>query len=114
MSPTVLTAPAQTTAWHLSPALELIRAIQQSCRAYGYHVALGGGVLNKGESEKDVDLYFLPMDDQTNAHSEMLNWLCTFFGDDNPKPIGAGYPSAWYRSRYSLRFGTRRIDVFIV
>lgn len=47
--------------WELDGALRVIRALQPATRQFGYHLALGGGVMNKGESRKDLDLYFLPM-----------------------------------------------------
>jgi hypothetical protein len=47
--------------WTLEKALIVVRAIQPHTRKYNYHLCLGGGVLNKGESNKDLDLYFLPM-----------------------------------------------------
>lgn len=50
--------------WTLEDALPLIRGIQPHTRSYGYHLALGGGVLNNGKSGKDLDLYFLPLESQ--------------------------------------------------
>lgn len=48
--------------WTIEEGLTLIRGLQPQAKTFGYHIALGGGVLNKGVSEKDLDLYFLPMD----------------------------------------------------
>lgn len=48
--------------WTLDDGLSLVRGLQQEMRKFGYHLALGGGVLNHGRSKKDIDLYFLPMD----------------------------------------------------
>jgi hypothetical protein len=45
----------------MEQGLRVVRALQPATREFGYHLALGGGVLNKGESNKDLDLYFLPM-----------------------------------------------------
>ncbi len=45
--------------WTLEEALILVRALQPTAWQYGYHLCLGGGVLNKGVSSKDLDLYFL-------------------------------------------------------
>ncbi len=46
--------------WTIEAALLLIRRLQPALRAYGYHLALGGGVLNRGSSGHDLDLYLLP------------------------------------------------------
>lgn len=48
--------------WTIEDGLNLIRAIQPEARRFGYHIALGGGVLNNGISYKDIDLYFLPLE----------------------------------------------------
>lgn len=47
--------------WDLDSALELIRTIQHELHDANWHVALAGGVLNRGFSEKDLDLVFVPM-----------------------------------------------------
>lgn len=63
--------------WTLSEARVLINALQPHARTFGYHVCLGGGVLNQGSSKKDVDLYFLPLDNQKTETSsnKMLSFL---------------------------------------
>lgn len=48
--------------WTLQEARQLITALQSHLRKFGFHVCLGGGVLNNGTSKKDLDLYFLPLD----------------------------------------------------
>lgn len=47
-------------AWYLSDAQLLVRELQAACWPLFHHVALGGGVLNHGYSDKDVDIYVLP------------------------------------------------------
>ena len=81
-----------STKWTLEEGLRLVRALQPSTRQYGYHLALGGGVLNKGESEKDLDLYFLPLNNPKVAKDNpegLVKWLIGLWGD--PEPIGANY-----------------------
>lgn len=78
--------------WTLDEGLNLIRALQPKTREFGYHLCLGGGVMNKGISEKDLDLYFLPLDNPTLAKAnpqELINWLVTLWGDYSP--IGKEY-----------------------
>jgi hypothetical protein len=36
-------------------------------RQFNYHIAIGGGTVNKGSSLKDLDLYFLPLLNSTEA-----------------------------------------------
>lgn len=73
--------------WALDDSLKLIRAIQQESRKYGYHLTLGGSVLNDGRSEKDLDLYFLPLDNPkmpTSDPKALLTWLTTLWGKYQP------------------------------
>lgn len=47
--------------WYLPDAAMLIRELQRRLWPLCYHVALGGGVLNHGYSDKDLDIYVLPI-----------------------------------------------------
>lgn len=46
--------------WRLDDALRLIRLISPICHLYGYNLHLGGGVLNRGFSTKDLDILAMP------------------------------------------------------
>ena len=76
--------------WTLNEGLDLVRALQPKTREFGFHLTLGGSVLNKGESDKDIDLYFLPMDNgkPSNANS-LIDWLAQLWGTG--EPIGGDY-----------------------
>lgn len=52
--------------WTLSEVRELITELQPKLRKVDYHVTLGGGVLNNGLSQNDLDLYFLPLEDESS------------------------------------------------
>lgn len=45
--------------WTLEEALYLIRRLQPKVFLHGYNLCLGGSVLNKGFSTKDLDLYVM-------------------------------------------------------
>src|SRR5688572_13535420 len=67
--------------WTIADGLDLIRGIQQDTRKYGYHVCLGGGVLNKGQSKKDLDLYFISLDNNGKPKpDELIKWLESMWG----------------------------------
>lgn len=51
--------------WTLQEAQILINGLQPKLRKVDYHVTLGGGVLNNGFSPNDLDLYFLPLEDES-------------------------------------------------
>lgn len=44
--------------WTLEQALEIVRDLEEGL--IGWHVALAGGVLQKGHSDHDLDLVFFP------------------------------------------------------
>lgn len=49
------------TEWSLNDALQFIRAMQPFAWRCGYHLSLGGSVLNTGRSSNDVDLIASPL-----------------------------------------------------
>lgn len=70
--------------WNIEDGLRLVRALQPECRRFGYHLALGGGVLNNGRSYKDIDLYFLPLDNPKESPTSLnglRNWLDEMWGE---------------------------------
>lgn len=71
--------------WILEDALRLVRDIQPGTRKYQYHLCLGGGVLNNGQSKKDLDLYFLPMKPQEQVDTQgLVRWLNGLWGKASP------------------------------
>jgi hypothetical protein len=79
--------------WTLEEGLALIRSIQTDTRKFGYHLTLGGSVLNAGSSKKDIDLYFLPMDGHHESKpGDLLGWLVKMWGEY--ESIGNEYPNA--------------------
>lgn len=67
--------------WTQVEALRLIRSIQPPLMGAGWFVALAGGVLNKGYSEHDLDLVFVPMKtgktDLVELHRVLSGYLGT-------------------------------------
>lgn len=109
-------------AWTLDGALALVRDIQPSIKPFQYHVLLGGGVLNKGYSEKDLDLYFLPFGDTGTPVDlpRLKDYLSIRLG--TPAPLGYtadvdhAYPPdpTYGENRFTYIVANKRIDVFIV
>lgn len=107
--------------WTSQTAKPVINWAQLAVRAYGYHVCLGGGVLNNGSSEKDLDLYFLPMNNETPPDPVgLVGWIEASFG--KLEAIGNNYPGKElpyiYKGKCDAAFGSfgklLRIDVFIM
>lgn len=84
--------------WSLEDGLKLVRAIQPGTRQFGYHLTLGGSVLNTGKSDKDLDLYFLPLSNGTPEDpTALVAWLTKMWGES--EAIGQDYPEAIDREK---------------
>ena len=99
--------------WTKVDAETEVAKVQMPARVFGFHVALGGGVLNNGESLKDLDLYFLPLDDVNTAPEvdELVAFLETQWGPSEPI---SSYGTSTHYARKLKFHQPKRIDVFIV
>ena len=105
------------TSWTLDEGRCEIQRVQSGSRAYGYHVALGGGVLNTGSSRKDLDLYFLPLDNDTSKPNSgsLVQWLETLWGKSEPINDPNYGPSDYYTQKLKfMPLVSKRIDVFVI
>jgi hypothetical protein len=102
----------QDVVWTLQEGLALVRVLQPVARSFGYHVAIGGGTVNRGYSKKDLDLYFLPLESGPTEAEGLVAWLQGYFVDAHPKFIGYGHSMFAYKLTFNE--GHKRIDVFIV
>lgn len=107
----LLTVSTTLSKWTMPEALGLIRKLQPEVKKFGYHLTLGGGVLNKGESDKDLDIYLITMDSPKFKRNMvgLVEWLEGLWGKATPlsKPKGANqqlinqlqtWPSGWYET----------------
>ncbi len=105
--------------WYLADAQLLVRKLQAIAWPNGWHIALGGGVLNHGYSDKDLDLYALPIYNQPGTADEdhllclmhktlegaEMSRVCSL--QDNP------HECYQYATRFSTR-DDRDVELFIV
>lgn len=64
----------------LQDGVALAQAMDPEVRKYNYCTALGGSVLHKGESLKDIDILLLPIeDDVPNDEERLLLYLTKVF-----------------------------------
>lgn len=107
--------------WDIDSGLLVVRMIQQDVRQYGYHVTIGGGVVNNGFSNKDLDLYFLPMggfnpNDRRNPNG-LIEYLEGLWGSSQSLGKGDAHYSkvtgAYRRTCKFFRNKQERIDCFI-
>jgi hypothetical protein len=101
--------------WGLSDALALIREIQPEIHALGFHVCLAGGVLNKGYSEKDLDLVFVPLTNETKGDADDITSWCFKRWGGRKDNLSDPVPCISLREQASyLTDDGKRIDVFVV
>lgn len=105
------------TIWTLEDGLSLVRTLQPESRQFGYHICLGGGVINNGQSKKDLDLYCLPLNNMStkpNARG-ILGWLKeTLGGWELIGGLEYGDGESHYTWKVKFRNGGRCVDVFII
>jgi hypothetical protein len=64
----------------LEQALPVIRGIEYELSSRGAHCALGGSVLHRGESEKDLDIFVYPRNcDQQRTPEQLIELLQHLF-----------------------------------
>ena len=101
--------------WTLDEALVLVRELQPQLTQFEYHVALGGGVLNKGKSDNDLDLYFISFDFQLPENYErLIDFLKNKFGDLQSL-VDKKYDNSFFKAKLSNKnyHSMKRIDFFI-
>jgi hypothetical protein len=78
--------------WTLDGALPLIRQIGNIAREQGFRVALRGSVLERGESEHDLDLFFTVEEQETtfNHVQHCVDAMMQLTGVDHRGEIGGG------------------------
>lgn len=63
---------AKPPLWTLEDALAVVRDLQFKALQCGYHLALAGGVLNKGYSHNDLDVIVMPLDGKDQKRDKFL------------------------------------------
>jgi hypothetical protein len=67
--------------WTLARAQALISAAQSTALKCDYNLALGGGVLNNGSSNKDLDILAIP---RSSVRKPKFELLLKYFTEDLP------------------------------
>ena len=70
----------KNSVWTLDQALPTIRELQFKALQCGYHLALSGGVLNKGESFNDLDISVLTLDNVPQRKDKFLESAEQYLG----------------------------------
>ena len=92
----------------IDSAMVLIRQIEPVLAANGYHCALTGSVLFKGESEKDIDIVLYPHNpDKLLQPIELLDLLEPFLS------VANDYTEPQYKRPIAImKHESGRVDLF--
>ncbi len=101
--------------WGFKDAIGLVRATQPMIHQAGYHIALAGGVLNKGESNHDLDIIIMPMNrDGADRSLERVWRIFEFVGVTGIAILNNWYPAAAGRTIYrGYQNDSKQIDFFV-
>lgn len=111
------TSTIKASTWVLEDAIKLVRLIEPVIRPFGFHSALGGGVLQRGSSAKDVDIMLYQRSHEVaGTFSDVLTALKTIgFGDKFYLCKGDKYADPTFgdfKSVYVTEFFGKRVDLF--
>lgn len=103
--------------WTLESGISFIRSMEEIANQYNYHLTLGGSVLHRGESNKDLDIYAMPFhNDKLCDESSLLTAFMAYathcepaFYSEKPQIVRA---DNLFILRDSLR--NLRIDLFVI
>lgn len=102
--------------WTLAEAVDLIHELQPIVRELNYHITIGGGVINAGSSEKDLDLWIIPLNGYESHAHDIVSLLIENLGHctalrDSPDYAPDAHPHAESMQRFE--YCGKRIDVFV-
>lgn len=108
--------------WTLQDALLYVRGRQADAFRHGYNLSLGGGVLNNGESEHDLDIVAVPAKGSESTAKEtfyeFLHWMKSVNGPslleaEHDKASGRLWNSTTRRFLFDYGDG-RKVEWFVV
>lgn len=107
---------ATTPGWDLEQGITVARRIEEALIPLGYHCALGGSVLHKGSSDKDLDIFIyphnaevvLPEGDILTVIANHIGGLA--YGRCNPEYVERDAKEVWW----SYAANNYRIDFFFL
>jgi hypothetical protein len=104
-------------AWTLTNAINIARYVESVVVQFGYHTAIGGSVLHRGESDKDLDLYLYPHSPDKKdeiariiAHPGRVIAALDLFQSKQEKESA----SVINQYVYCMKYEGRRIDIFFM
>ncbi len=101
--------------WDLITAINLARKMETIAEKYAMHVALGGGVLKRGASDKDVDIFVYPHGGKEKPNvTEFYKDLVKLGIKEWNKCDAAQKYNNDSKLIYMAKIGNKRIDIFFM
>lgn len=114
--------------WTIEEGILIARSLEPVAIKFGYHVALGGGVLVKGFSLKDLDIFFyvhttiLKKSYDNKPPSSVIDHLLSdsqwsyLEPEKHKKDTGSGAPDfdQRYKEIKRMVFNNRRVDLIFL
>lgn len=98
--------------WNLDDAVALCRVFETALKRIGFHVALGGSVLYRGESDKDLDVFVYPhATGEMEPEWDKVETTLAVLGCSLRRNCNHRYDSKTVKE---FEYGGKRIDFFFV
>lgn len=97
--------------WDLASAVVLARSLQPIAHEAGFNLTLGGGVLNVGYSDKDLDLVLLPAR-KTCIETVIQHLSVRFWSQTSSRTVDSNPKRTVYK--FTERSTGRRLDLIVV
>jgi hypothetical protein len=100
--------------WNLGQGMDAARLLEKRLTPLGYHVSIGGSVLHKAGSRKDLDLLVMPRNN-TNCLPRSFIWeeILATFGAQRGRAC-RGENRDLKDVRWLITKDNQRIDIFFV
>lgn len=122
-------APVVKPKWTIADAALLIGAIAAKSHKFGYTPTLGGSVICKGLSNKNINIFFVPNEVTRELPVDLLMWLAEKFGAGKTivggpaiggAPNGVVYRAgnqpveSKFKHRMTFTLDGRKIEVYVL
>ncbi len=106
---------AKSKKWTREMGVDLAASMAPFIRPLGYQVMLGGSVLTKGVSQKNINLYFMPSAEPTQVtpkDMELITWLASILGKAT-KTYTATVTNTTYKHYFDFSYDGLTVQVRI-
>ena len=99
---------SKTRLWTLDTAVAFVREHQPHVMHLGYYIALGGGVLNKGWSDNDLDLVVVCRDINSEISMVTKYFASLLGGEGESCHLDSGYHVSYPNAKVEILYIVKR------